>query len=183
MKWYVLYTRHYHERTVFARVTDKGFQAYLPWGMVWRRAKKGMQKVTTPLFPRYVFVRCYLEMYAHLALISLPGVMRLLEDAEGQLLVVPDEDLQLLRKLTAAGHPIERMGYPAAGKSVEVLHGPLQGITGMLQQESRPALVVPFHALQTCVAVEIMSAQVGPYADEERDVPFVPPSPELAAGR
>lgn len=160
MKWYVLYTRYYHERAVLARVAAKGFQAYLPWGTVWRPSKHGLRKVTAPLFPRYIFVWCYLEMWTHLELISIPGVLRLLEDAEGQLLVVPDEEMRVLRQLSDAGVSLERVGYQAQGELVHVLHGQLGELRGMLQHEPRMALLVPLPALQTCIAVEMQQADI-----------------------
>ena len=47
--------------------------------------------MSIPLFPRYVFVRYYLEMYAHLELISIPGVMRILEGPKEGLRLVPED--------------------------------------------------------------------------------------------
>jgi transcriptional antiterminator RfaH len=186
MKWYVLYTRHYHERAVYERLLNRGFQAYLPWAMVWRQAKSGLRQVTTPLFPRYVFVRCYLEMYAHLELISLPGVMHLLEDTEGQLLVLPDEEMRLLRRLSEAGYTLERVSYQGqaeSGAAVEVVHGQLAGLTGILRQEPRTAVVVPIHTLQTCIAVEIGRGQVMPRASGEHAGHTKLPPPGMAAER
>jgi transcription antitermination factor NusG len=83
MKWYVLFTRHQHERAVYCRLLERGFQSYLPSVVVWRESPSGPRKASTLLFPRYVFVRCYLEMYAHLELISIPGVIKILEASQG----------------------------------------------------------------------------------------------------
>jgi transcription termination factor NusG len=64
MEWHILYTRHHHEQAVHARLLEKGFQGYLPLNMVWRKSNRSLRRVVTPLFPRHVFVRCYLELYA-----------------------------------------------------------------------------------------------------------------------
>jgi transcriptional antiterminator RfaH len=165
MKWYVLYTRHHHERAVYERLLDKGFQSYLPLAMVWRKSKRRLRKVASPLFPRYIFVRCYLEMYAHLELISIPGVMRILEDLQGQLVVVPEDEIWLLRKLCDANIDLEHTGYHPEGEFVEVVEGQLRGISGVFREESKTTLLVPIHTLQTSVAVEVNRAQVIPYAD------------------
>jgi transcriptional antiterminator RfaH len=155
MKWYMLYTRHHHERAVHERLLTKGFQAYLPLTMVWRKSNRRPRKVTTPLFPRHVFVRCYLELYTHLALISISGVMRILEDAQGQLRVVPEEEMRLLRKLCDSELFLEPTGYQPQGQRVEVVQGHLRGISGVIRQEAKTTLLVPIHTLQTSVAVEI----------------------------
>jgi transcription antitermination factor NusG len=171
MKWYVLYTRHHHERAVYERVLSKGFQSYLPLAMIWRKSRDGPRKVLTPLFPRHVFVRCYLEMYAHLELISIRGAMRLLENAQGQFLVVPDEEIRLLRQLINGGVLLELGTYQVEGERVEVVKGLLQGISGIIREETRTTLHVPIHALRVCVAVEIGQAQVIPCSDDEGESP------------
>jgi hypothetical protein len=78
MECYILSTRHHHERAVHARLLAEGFQGYLPLNMVWRKSKHSLRRVVTQLFPRHVFVGYYLELYAYLELVSLPGVMRIL---------------------------------------------------------------------------------------------------------
>jgi transcription antitermination factor NusG len=160
MKWYVLYTRHHHERAVYERLLDKGFQSYLPLAMVWRKSNRGLRKVATPLFPRHVFVRCYLEMYAHLELITMPGVMHILEEPHGQLLVVPEDEIRVLRRLCDSDISLERTGYQPQGELVEVVQGQLRGISGVIREETRTTLLIPIHTLQTSVAVEINRAQV-----------------------
>jgi transcription antitermination factor NusG len=165
MKWYVLYTRHHHERAVYERLLERAFQSYLPLAFVWRKSNRGLRKVATPLFPRYILVRCYLEMYAHLELISIPGAMRILEDLHGQLVVVPEEEVRLLRKLCDANIALERTGYHPDGELVEVVEGQLRGITGIFRKESKTTLLVPIPTLQASVAVEVNRAQVMPYTD------------------
>ncbi len=183
MKWYVLYTRHHHERAVHKRVLDKSFQSYLPLTTVWRESNRGPRKMVTPLFPRYVFVRCYLEMYAHLELISLPGVMRILEDPQGRLLVVPEEEIRLLRKLSDADIGLERAGYQPQGQLVEVVQGQLRGVFGVIREGARTTLLVPIHTLRTSVVVEVNGAQLMPCVDAAEESPLRPLPPELMAER
>jgi transcription antitermination factor NusG len=167
---------------VHKRLLDKGFQAYLPLAMAWRKSNSSQQKVATPLFPRYVFVRCYLEVYAHLELISLPGVMRVLEDTQGQLRIVPEEEIQLLQKLCDSDVSLERTGYQPQGQLVEVVRGRLQGISGVIRDETKTSLLVPIHTLQTSVAVKIDQTQWWPSASGKalgrQDFP-----PDSTAGR
>jgi transcription antitermination factor NusG len=183
MKWYVLYTRHHHERAVYKRLLDKGFQAYLPLAMVWRKPNRDLRKVATPLFPRHVFVRCYLEMYAHLELISIPGVMRILEDVQGRLLVLPEDEIRLLRKLCDSDFPIEHAEYQLQGELVEVVQGQLRGVSGVLRRETEAILLVPIPTLQASVAVEINRAQLMPCPDGSEKSRLRPFPPGLTAER
>jgi transcriptional antiterminator RfaH len=170
MKWYVLFTPYHRQRAVYERVMLKGFQPYLPLAAVWRKSQRGLGQVATPLFPRYVFIRCYLEMYTHLELISTPGVVRLQEDSQGRFLVVPDEEIQLLRRLGDSGSPLQRTAYRLQGSHVRFVQGLLRGICGVIRDEARTTLLVPIHSLQASIAVEISWRQVMPRIDmgEER---------------
>lgn len=165
MKWYVVYTRPHHERAVCERLLHEGFELWLPLAIVWRTLRGGPRKVSVPLFPRYLFVRCYLEMYNHLALITTPGVIRLMEDEHGQLLVVPDEEILLLRRLCEAEVAIERAIYDYTGLRVEVVGGPLAGMTGVIRNDRPKELLIPIPALKQCVAVAVSEGQVIPVSD------------------
>jgi hypothetical protein len=118
--------------------------------------------VATPLFPRHVFVRCYLEIYAHLELISIPGVMQILEDPQGRLRVVPEDEIRLLGKLCDSEISLECRGYQPQGQLMEVVQGHLRGLAEVIRDESKTSLLVPIHTLQTSVAVEIDRAQLLP---------------------
>jgi hypothetical protein len=152
---------------VHERLVDRGFQAYLPLTMGWRKSNRSLRKVATPLFPRHVFVRCYLEIYVHLELISIPGVMRILEDTEGRLRVVPEDEIWLLGKLCDSDISLERTGYQLQGQLMEVVRGRLRGIAGVIRDEPKTSLLIPIHTLQTSVAVEIDRTQLLPCAEGE----------------
>jgi transcription antitermination factor NusG len=169
MEWYILYTRHHHERAVHARLLEKGFQVYLPLKMVWRKSNRSLRRVVTPLLPRHVFVRCYLELYAYLELISLPGVMRILEDAQGRLRVVPEDEIRLLLRLCDSDNPLECTGYQPQGPLVKVMRGRLRGVAGVIRDGPKTSLLVPFHTLQSSIAVEIDRSHLLPCA--ERAIP------------
>lgn len=160
MKWYVVYTKPRHERTVCERLLHGGFDPWLPLATVWRTSKSGPRRASTPLFPRHLFVRCYLEMYNHLAVITTPGVIRLIEDEYGQCLVVPDEEILLLRRLCEADTALQKAGYDCTGLRVEIVDGPLAGITGVIRDDRPQELLIPMHALKQCVAVTIGEGQV-----------------------
>lgn len=165
MKWYVVYTRPRHERAVCERLLHEGFEPWLPLAIVWRTSKSGPRKVSTPLFPRYLFVRCYLEMYNHLTVISTPGVIRLMEDEQGHCLVVPDEEIVSLQRLCEAEVAIESATDHHAGQWVEVIGGPLVGLTGVIRKDHPTELLVPVQALKQWVVVTIGKAPVVPVSD------------------
>ena len=102
-------------------------------------------------------------MYTHLELITMPGVLRLVEDAEQQLRVMPEEEIRLLQKLGSSGMPLEQAGYPVTGRRVEVTQGPLQGIAGIVRQGAPTAVFVGVPTLQASVRVEFGRTPKVPY--------------------
>jgi transcriptional antiterminator RfaH len=164
MRWYVLYTRPNHERVVCERLLSMRFQAYLPLATMWKQSKAGARQLRKPLFPRFVFVRCFLDRHIYLELISTPGVMRLQEDEKGQFIVVPEAEITVQRQLHASGSCLRRTAYQAEGKHVQVTQGQLRGICGILQEGAEATLIIPIHTLQAGVAVELGGVQVTPCA-------------------
>jgi len=162
MKWYVIHTQHHHERAVSERLRQSGYEVYLPLARVCRQSKRGVREGIAPLFPGHVFVRCHLDMYSHLELITMPGVIRLPEHADGEFLVLSGAELRLLQRLCAVGLPVARAGYPRDGERVQVAQGPLQGVSGVLEQRQPLTLFVPIATLQTSVGVRIDGAQLIP---------------------
>jgi transcription antitermination factor NusG len=144
----------------------RGVQSYLPLAVMWRKSHSGPRKMSNPLFRRYVFVHCYLEMYAHLELISIPRLMKILEDPQGRLRVVPEDEVRLLRRLCDMDVSLERKRNQAQGELLEVVKGQPRGISGVIREEAKTTLLVPIHTLQTSVAVEINRGQLMPYADD-----------------
>jgi transcription antitermination factor NusG len=104
-------------------------------------------------------------MYAHLELITMPGVIRLLEDAEGQIVAVPEAEMRVLQQLSGAGVPLAHAPYPAEGEGVHVVQGPLRGIRGVLLRGAPTTLLVPLPTLRAGVAIGIGQTQVAPNAD------------------
>jgi transcription antitermination factor NusG len=151
--------------------------------MVWRHSSRGVRRLTAPLLPRYVFVRCYLEMYAHLDLISIPGAIQLLEDGESQPLVVPDTEIRLLHLLCDGNGTLERVPNPVQGKPVTIVQGRLWGVSGVIKDGADPTLIVPLHVLGVSIAVEISQTQVVDGADAKAELPFEPSHRRLTSER
>src|SRR3546814_18322512 len=55
-RWFVVYTHPGAERMAEGQLGRQGFTTYLPRRMKERRHARRCERVTTPLFPRYLFV-------------------------------------------------------------------------------------------------------------------------------
>lgn len=69
------------------------------------------------------------------------------------------------KRAKRAGVPLEGVAHEIQGERVQVVLGPLRGITGIIPEGSQTTLVVALDALRKSVAVRINRAQVIPGTD------------------
>lgn len=58
MNWYVIRSCTRQEARALDGLTELGLSAYMPMGVRWHARKTPKEKVTRPLYPGYLFVRC-----------------------------------------------------------------------------------------------------------------------------
>jgi transcription antitermination factor NusG len=98
-----------------------------------------------PLFPGFVFV--HFDLQQRLRILGLPGVVRLVS-FNGQPAMLPEHDIDTLRKgldlqIYAEPHP-----YLRVGRRVRVMHGPMAGTEGILvRKKEKFRLVISLEAI------------------------------------
>jgi len=156
--WYVLYTRHQHEKTVAQILTSKGFETLLPLYSTARRWKDRTKLLSLPLFPCYVFLRGGLER--QLDIMTTPGVYNILSTA-GQPTAVPPAEIEAIRRVVEGGAPVEPHPFLNCGDWVRVKCGPLMGIQGILvRKKNLYRLVISVEMLGRAAAVEMDASLV-----------------------
>jgi len=151
--WYVLYTRHQHEKAVAQILTSKGFEILLPLYSTTRRWKDRTKLLSLPLFPCYVFLRGGLER--RLAIMTTPGVHALVSTA-GQPAAIPADEIEAIRRVAESGARVEPYPYLKCGDRMRVKCGPLVGIEGILvRKKNLYRLVLSMNMLGKSAAVEI----------------------------
>jgi transcription antitermination factor NusG len=156
--WYVLYTRHQHEKTVAQILTSKGFEILLPLYSTARRWKDRTKLLSLPLFPCYVFLRGALKR--RLDIMMTPGVHSILSVA-GQPEAVPPAEIEAIRCVVERGAPVEPHPFLNCGDWVRVKCGPLMGIQGILvRKKNLYRLVISIEIIGRSAAVEVDASMV-----------------------
>jgi transcription antitermination factor NusG len=151
--WYVLYTRHQHEKTVAQILTSKGFEILLPLYSTARRWKDRTKLISSPLFPCYVFLKGGLER--RLDVMTTPGIHALVSTA-GQPAAIPVDEIEAIRRVAESGARVEPYPYLKCGDRMRVKCGPLVGIEGILvRKKNLYRLVLSMNVLGKSAAVEI----------------------------
>lgn len=135
--WYACYTRARHEKKVDARLTERGFETYLPLIPRKRQWHDREKIVEWPLFPSYIFVRCRLERMADI--LVTPGISTVVR-FNGSPAVVPAEQIENVRRFTRAlleqeTSECEPEPLVYRGQHVRVTSGPFEDVEGVVLEE------------------------------------------------
>src|SRR5271170_7588174 len=160
--WWVLYTRHQHEKTVAEMLSAKGFEVFLPLYESIRRWKDRSKMLTLPLFPCYVFVRGGLNR--RLQVVTTPGVHMILFHGE-HVAIIPEAEIVAIRKAVEGPFRVEPHPFLKCGERVRVTRGSLEGVEGVLvRKKNLYRLVLSVDMMAKSVAVEIDATDVEPAA-------------------
>jgi len=156
--WFAVYTKHQHEKSAASLFEKKGIEHFLPLYRAVHRWKDRKQRVSLPLFPCYVFVKTELERKVEV--LQTGGVRWFVENA-GRACPVPEAEVQALQKICASGLRVEPHPFLQEGDIVNVVRGPLAGVTGILaQMKSGHRIILSVELLKRSLAVEVDVAAV-----------------------
>jgi transcription antitermination factor NusG len=180
--WYALKVRPRCERLASTNLSAKGYELLLPFYKRKSRWSDRIKTVEAPLFPGYIF--CQFDVTKRLPILQTPGVLsvvgigKLPEPIDGA-------EIDAVRKVMSSGIAYEPHSYLKIGDVVQVEHGALAGLIGIITQlKNEFRLIISVNLLMRSVAVEIDRAWVDPVRGPERErvLALQPPSvPALAA--
>jgi transcription antitermination factor NusG len=164
--WWVLYTRHQHEKTVAEMLSAKGFEVFLPLYESMRRWKDRSKMLTLPLFPCYVFVRG--GIHRRLQVVTTPGVHMILFHGEN-VAIIPEIEVDAIRKAVEGPFRVEPHPFLKCGERVRVTRGSLEGVEGVLvRKKNLYRLILSVSMMAQSVAVEIDATDVEPLPMQAR---------------
>lgn len=156
--WFAVWTRSRHEASVSQQIAGRGIDVFLPTVPRWSRWKDRKRKVEWPLFPGYCFAR--LAPRESLAVLGCYGVAGLVS-FDGRLAPIPDKEIQSIKTLVESDVQYDPCPLLGEGDLVEVVSGPLRGVTGRLVRKGpRARLVLAVDLIGQGVSVEVDAADV-----------------------
>jgi len=156
--WFAVWTRSRHEAAVHAQLMGKGVEAFLPTIPKWSRWKDRRKRVDWPLFQGYCFARVRPEQ---VRVVQTCGGVAGLVSFNGKAASIPDEEIEGIRSLVASDLQFDPCPFLPEGSRVEVIAGPLQGVTGRLVRKgTRARLFLSVDLIGQGVSVEVDAADV-----------------------
>ena len=157
-RWYALWTRSRHERTVHDQLAERGIEVFLPTMTKWSRWKDRRKQIQWPLFPGYCFAR--FAASDRLPVLTCSGVVSIVS-FNGELAAVPDAEIESIRTLVSSALPYDPCPLLKKGARVEVVHGPLKGVVGRLERKgSHARLVLSVDLIGRGVSVQVDAADI-----------------------
>ena len=127
----------------------------LPRVSQWHDRKKVIE---APLFPGYCFAR--LSVHNRSTVVQLPGVAYIVGSA-GFSEVIPDEEIDALKRVTKCGMPYEAAMCLSEGDPVVIIRGPLAGVRGnLVRRERSHCVLIGVQLLQQGATVKIDAEDV-----------------------
>jgi transcription antitermination factor NusG len=141
--WYPVYTNPRAEKKTYEQLVRKSIEVYLPLKKTlkqWSDRKKWVQE---PLISSYLFV--YIKTNEMATVLTTPGISRFIYFS-GKVATIPEKQIEQIKRLLQTDSPFSITTRQfEKGEQVQVIAGPLQGLTGELieyQSEKRILLRV-----------------------------------------
>jgi len=167
--WFALQTRSRHEKVVRNELAKRNIEHLLPTITrlsQWTDRKKAIE---CPLFTGYCFAKFALQ--ERLPVLQSTGVVSII-GIQGRPEPIPEHEMQSLMILMNSRASCDVHPYLREGVPVEVIRGPLVGVTGHVVRQARSCrVVVAISLIKQAVAMEIDAGCIAPISDtrEMRD--------------
>jgi transcription antitermination factor NusG len=169
-RWYALYVRSRHEKTVESSLRGKGYSAFSPFYRTKRKRVDRITEIEVALFPGYVF--CQFDSKKRLPILVTPGVVGVVGRGNRPE-PVDDTEIASIRTVALAGRPVQPWPFLKIGQRIRLQAGPLAGTEGIfLRVKDEYHLVVSITLLQRAISVVIENDAVAPLFVGERLTSF-----------
>ncbi len=159
-RWYAIHIRSRHEKLVARQLFQKQIEAFLPLREEVHRWKDRYKKVEVPLFSGYLFAQFARSSLRRQAVLTTPGVIRIVGFGERDA-PVPDEQIEALRRVVESDVHMEKHKYLRVGQRVKVISGALAGVEGILKRiKGNARLVISVEPIRQAIAVELAGYEV-----------------------
>lgn len=160
--WHVLWTKSNCEQLVCEQLGAKGYETFLPMVDRWSRCRHTRSLHRGPMFPGYLFLRHAMDKSSYLDVAKARGMVRILGERWDKLAVIPDAEIDAVRRVHESDLPRIPHPYLRVGQTVRIISGPLTNVQGIfLKSEPRKGLLIlSIELLRQSLAVQVDCTQV-----------------------
>jgi transcriptional antiterminator NusG len=165
-RWYALYVRSRHEKTVENSLRGKGYSVFSPSYRTKRKRIDRIAEIEVALFPGYVF--CYFDSNKRMPILMTPGIVRIVGSGNRPE-PVDENEIASIRTIALSGRPVQPWPFLSSGQRIRLQAGPLMGAEGIfLRVKDEYHLVVAITLLQRAISVVVEAEAVAPLLTRDR---------------
>ena len=162
-EWFAVQVDPKLTQPILSALGQKGYDAFTPFQTVVRKWRDRTSKSMVPAFPGYIFTR--LDLRFRLPVLTTPGVRGLVGYGK-QPASICGEEIEAIRRLMDSKLSVEASPFLQAGDAVQLVAGPLAGLTGILIGHTRlNRVLIRVTLIQQALAVDVESDWVRPLAN------------------
>jgi transcription antitermination factor NusG len=158
--WFALRVKPNYEKRVATALRGKGLEELLPLYRSKRRWSDRVKVMDLPLFPGYLF--CRLDLAARLPLLTTPGFLYIVGVGKTPR-PVDEAEILAIQSVMRSGVPVTPWPSLVVGQKVQLQHGPLRGLVGVLTKiANQHRIYVSVTLLRRSISVEVAPEWVRP---------------------
>jgi transcription termination/antitermination protein NusG len=170
--WYALRVRPNYEKPVATALRGKGFHEFLPLVRSKRQWSDRVKEMDLPLFPGYLF--CRLDLEQRMPLITTPGFLYLVGVGKNPE-PVDESEIAAIQSVLRSGLKVTPWPSLMVGQKVQLKHGPLRGLEGVLTKiANQHRMYVSVTLLKRSISVEVAPEWIKPITPAANDTPENP---------
>lgn len=154
-QWIVVRSKPRSEKVAYKELVNKNIEAYLPLLKERRKWSDRKKWVEFPLLSSYLFARINLK--DSIFVLQTQGVNTVIKFGE-KIAIVQDDVIKAMRLAIDGGYQLEPTEYFVEGNLVEVIAGPMKGVSGIVARlKGQSRLIIKIDAIQQALSVQIES--------------------------
>jgi transcription antitermination factor NusG len=158
LQWFALSVTPKLTQLVLTALEHKGYDCFTPLQSTTRKRRDQAADVQVPAFPGYVFAR--VDVRFRLPILVTPGVRGIVGYGRRPA-PVDDGEILALRRVMQSQLPAKSAPYLRSGDRVQLVEGPLSGLTGLLiKHKGADRVLVQVTLINQALAVDVDSAWV-----------------------
>ena len=158
--WFALRVKPNYEKPVAVALRGKGLEEFLPLLRSRRQWSDRVKVVDAPLFPGYLF--CRLNLEDRMPLLTTPGFLYIVGVGRNPE-PVDESEIVAIQSVLRSGLPVTPWPSLMVGQRVQLKHGPLRGLAGVLTKiANQHRMYVSVTLLKRSISVEVAPEWIQP---------------------
>ena len=160
-RWYAVRTRSRHEKLVARQLESQGIRSFLPVTNKIHQWSDRRKEVQEPLFSGYAFVHLNHSSGDRVRVLKTQGVVNFV-GVQGVGIPIPDQEIENINTLLSSRVSYHEHPFLYVGQKVRVCGGALDGLEGVLTENSDRSLVISVGLIQRSLSVRVAGYNVKP---------------------